>query len=50
MHIAALYMPWTQKLLRFTPLDALIWVVAIGIAQTAIIVNELHKHFRTPEE
>jgi Ca2+-transporting ATPase len=50
IHIAALYMPWTQKLLRFTPLDALTWVVAIGIALTAIIVNELHKHFRTPEQ
>ncbi|MGB3223734.1 MAG: HAD-IC family P-type ATPase [Desulforhopalus sp.] len=50
IHIAALYMPWTQELLRFTPLDGLTWAVAIGIALTAIIVNELHKHFRTPEQ
>jgi hypothetical protein len=48
IHIAALYTPVTQDLLRFTPLDAMTWAAALGIAATAIIVNELHKHFRPP--
>lgn len=46
IHIAALYIPVTQELLRFTPLDALTWAAAVGIAATAIIVNEAHKRFR----
>jgi magnesium-transporting ATPase (P-type) len=50
IHIAALYVPWTQELMRFTPLDAATWGLAIAIALTAIIVNELHKHFRTPKK
>jgi len=46
IHVAALYIPVTQELLRFTPLDAITWAAAVGIAATAIIVNEAHKRFR----
>ena len=48
IHVAWLYIPLSQELLRFTPLSASTWAVALGIAATAITVNELHKRFRTP--
>ncbi|MFO7964115.1 MAG: HAD-IC family P-type ATPase [Desulfobacterales bacterium] len=48
IHIGALYFPWTQKLLSFTPLDAATWAAAAGIALTAILINEGHKKFRRP--
>ena len=47
VHIAALYMPWTQKLLQLQPLPWQVWVASIAVAATAIIVNELHKWLRT---
>ncbi|MEQ8846665.1 HAD-IC family P-type ATPase [Botrimarina sp.] len=46
VHVAALYIPWTQRLLSFEPLPWWIWGVSIGVAATAILVNEGHKHFR----
>ncbi len=46
IHIAALHLPWTQTLLHFQPLPWQVWVAAIGVASTAIIVNELHKWLR----
>lgn len=46
VHIAALYIPWTQTLLHFEPLSGRIWIAAIAVAATAIIVNELHKWLR----
>ncbi|MFO7981889.1 MAG: HAD-IC family P-type ATPase [Desulfuromonadales bacterium] len=46
IHIGALYLPLTQRLLSFAPLDAGTWAAAIAIALTAVIVNELHKRFR----
>jgi Ca2+-transporting ATPase len=46
LHIAALYIPVTQALLRVKPLSGTTWLVAIGIALTAVIVNELHKKLR----
>lgn len=45
-HIGALYLPWTQKLLHFQPLPWQVWVAAILVASTAIVVNELHKRLR----
>jgi Ca2+-transporting ATPase len=47
LHIAAMYIPVTQDLLRLTPLDGQTWLLSIGVALTAILVNELHKRFRT---
>ena len=46
VHVAALYLPVTQELLRVAPLDAQAWLVAVGVASTAIVVNELHKRLR----
>jgi Ca2+-transporting ATPase len=47
VHIAALYMPWTQKLLHLQPLPWQVWIASIAVAATAIIVNELHKWLRS---
>lgn len=49
IHIAALYIPWTQRLLHFEPLSWEIWLVSIAVAATAIVVNELHKWLRPRE-
>ena len=46
VHVAALYLPFMQALLRVEPLDALTWGVMAGVAATAILVNELHKRLR----
>lgn len=46
IHIAAMYVPWTQELLGLEPLSAVTWLVAIGLAFTVVLVNEGHKHFR----
>ncbi|HEX6237449.1 MAG TPA: HAD-IC family P-type ATPase [Acidimicrobiales bacterium] len=46
VHIAAMYLPWTQDLLRLEPLPAATWAVAIGVGLTAIVVNEAHKRLR----
>jgi cation-transporting P-type ATPase F len=46
IHIGAMHLPWTQELLGIEPLDARSWAVAIGVAATAIIVNEAHKLLR----
>jgi Ca2+-transporting ATPase len=46
LHIAALYIPWTQRLLAFEPLPWQVWLAAAGVASTAIVVNELHKWLR----
>lgn len=50
VHIAAIYTPLTQDLLRFKPLTLEIWAVSLAVALTAIIVNELHKRFRVAHE
>lgn len=49
VHITAIYTPVTQNLLSLKPLSLKHWLVSLGVALTAIIVNELHKKFRTPE-
>jgi len=49
VHVAALYVPWTQALLEFTPLPWQVWVASIVVASTAIVVNELHKWLRPRE-
>ncbi len=46
VHIGALYWPVTQQLLRFEPLGLDAWLIAIAVALTAIIPNELHKRLR----
>ncbi len=49
VHIVALYLPWTQQLFDFQPLPWQVWLVAICVAATAIIVNEGHKALRPRE-
>jgi Ca2+-transporting ATPase len=46
VHLAAIYVPFTQDLLRFTPIGLQTWGVAALVASTAIIVNEAHKRLR----
>jgi Ca2+-transporting ATPase len=46
VHVGAIYVPLTQKLLSLAPLDAKTWLLASAVAATAIIVNELHKWLR----
>jgi len=46
IHVAAIYLPFTQELLRFTPISLQTWGVAALVASTAIIVNEAHKRLR----
>jgi cation-transporting P-type ATPase F len=48
VHVAAIYLPFTQEVLRFTPISAQTWGVAALVASTAIIVNEAHKRLRSP--
>jgi Ca2+-transporting ATPase len=50
VHIAALYIPWTQQVLHFQPLPWRIWAVSVAVAATAIIVNEGHKWLRPREQ
>ena len=40
IHVAALYIPVTQELLRFEPLDLKTWILAAAVAASAIILNE----------
>jgi Ca2+-transporting ATPase len=48
VHIAALYLPMTQYVLRIVPLDLAAWLHMIVIASTIIVVVELHKWLRRP--
>ncbi len=49
-HVAVIYLPWTQDLLSLAPLEWTHWLLAFGVALTALIVNELHKYFRRPAQ
>jgi hypothetical protein len=43
-NVTALSIPWTQELLAFQPLSSWeVWLVTLGMAFTAIVVNEPHK-------
>ncbi|MEX2577640.1 MAG: HAD-IC family P-type ATPase [Verrucomicrobiales bacterium] len=50
LHVGALYLPATQKVLSVQPLSWEIWLAAAGVAATAIVVNELHKRLRPREK
>lgn len=50
VHIAAMYWGPTQDLLDLEPMALDAWLVAIGVALTAIVVNEAHKRFRPRSE
>jgi cation-transporting P-type ATPase F len=46
VHVAAMYVPVTQELLSLEPMPVTTWAVAVGVALTAIVVNEGHKRLR----
>ncbi|MFW5830164.1 MAG: cation-translocating P-type ATPase, partial [Planctomycetota bacterium] len=48
IHIAALYLPWTQQLLDLQPLTWQTWGIIAAAALTVIPINEAHKALRKP--
>jgi magnesium-transporting ATPase (P-type) len=48
IHIAALYVPVTQFILRVEPLDLSTWIRMIAVAASVIVVVEIHKLVRGP--
>lgn len=46
IHIAALYLPPTQFILRVVPIDLAAWIRIVLVATTVILVIELHKWLR----
>jgi magnesium-transporting ATPase (P-type) len=48
LHVAALYLPFTQFVLRVEPLDAETWLRMVVVAASIIVVVELHKLLRGP--
>jgi Ca2+-transporting ATPase len=43
IHVGALYLPWTQFLLRVEPLEFAAWTRIIAVAATILVAVELHK-------
>jgi Ca2+-transporting ATPase len=50
VHVAALHLPWTRRLLRVEPLEAGDWVRMILVASTILVAIELHKFLRRDRE
>jgi magnesium-transporting ATPase (P-type) len=48
IHVVALYLPFTQFILRVEPLDLETWVRMIVVASSIIVVVEIHKLLRGP--
>ena len=48
VHVAALYLPATQFVLRVVPVDAATWLRMILVAASIIVAMELHKRLRRP--
>ncbi len=46
VHVAALYLPPTQYILRVEPVDLKVWVLMTAVAASVIVVVELHKLLR----
>jgi Ca2+-transporting ATPase len=46
VHVAALYMPWTQFVLRVEPIEFAAWIMIGMVAATILIAMELHKFLR----
>jgi magnesium-transporting ATPase (P-type) len=46
VHVAALYLPPTQYVLRVEPLDAAVWMRMVAVATSIIVAVELHKLIR----
>jgi magnesium-transporting ATPase (P-type) len=46
IHIAALYLPFTQFILRVEPLELSTWLLMIPVAASILVVVEIHKLLR----
>jgi len=46
IHAAALYLPWTQLILRIEPIELDAWIRILLIAFSIIVAMELHKLVR----
>ena len=50
LHVAALYLPFTQRLLRVQPLPLESWLRIFAVGLTIVLVVELHKRLRPPPD
>jgi magnesium-transporting ATPase (P-type) len=50
IHVAALYLPFTQFILRVVPLDLETWVRMVVVAGSIIVAMEFHKIVRGPRD
>jgi magnesium-transporting ATPase (P-type) len=48
IHVVALYLPFTQYVLRVEPLGLWTWLKMLAVASSIVIVVELHKMLRSP--
>jgi magnesium-transporting ATPase (P-type) len=48
VHVAALYLPPTQLVLRVTPIGLQDWIRIVAVASTVLVAVELHKLLRRP--
>jgi calcium-translocating P-type ATPase len=48
IHVAALYVPATQFVLRVEPIEAAAWLRIIAVASTILVAMEAHKLLRRP--
>ncbi len=47
VHLAAMHLPWTQRVLQLEPVTGMMWVALPVLALSIIVVMELHKlHWR----
>jgi calcium-translocating P-type ATPase len=43
LHVAAIYLPATQFVLRFEPFPTQLWLPIVAVASSVVVVNEVHK-------
>lgn len=43
VHLAAMHLPWTQRVLRLEPVSGMLWIALPALALSIIVVMELHK-------
>ncbi|HSK96235.1 MAG TPA: HAD-IC family P-type ATPase [Euzebyales bacterium] len=48
IHAAALYLPFMQTVLRVQPVSRSVWMTAMAVGSTIIVVGEIHKLLRRP--
>jgi cation-transporting P-type ATPase F len=43
LHVAAIYLPATQFVLRFEPFPTQLWLPIVAVASSVVVVNEVHE-------